>query len=95
MKVFCKQRQSCNNEQSLGRCQIRTQHWKQRLENRKQDIIKSPENQLFIQSLVNIAHSLNIKVIAEFIETKAQQNVLQSLFVDYYQGYFINKPTDW
>ncbi len=60
-----------------------------------QDIIKSPENQLFIQSLVNIAHSLNIKVIAEFIETKAQQNVLQSLFVDYYQGYFINKPTDW
>ncbi|MAG76694.1 MAG: GGDEF domain-containing protein [Colwelliaceae bacterium] len=53
---------------------------------------KSPENQLFIQSLTNIAHSLNITVIAEMVETSSQAEQLQTLFVDYYQGYGIKKP---
>lgn len=60
-----------------------------------QDIANSQENQLFVQSLVNIAHSLNIKVIAELVENTEQQAQLNSLFVDYFQGYFIDKPSEW
>ena len=58
-------------------------------------IATSPENQLFFQSLVNIAHSLHIEVIAELIETSAQQTQLESLFVDHFQGYHIGKPDPW
>jgi diguanylate cyclase (GGDEF)-like protein len=60
-----------------------------------QDIQSSTENQLFVQSLVNIAHSLNINVIAELVENKEQLLQLQSLFVDNFQGYHIEKPQSW
>jgi len=60
-----------------------------------QDIVNSQENQLFVQSLVNIAHSLHIKVIAELVENNEQQIQLSSLFVDYFQGYFIDQPSEW
>lgn len=52
----------------------------------------SDENQLFVQSLVNIAHSLNIKVISELIESEAQVTKLKAMSVDYFQGYYISKP---
>tara|TARA_R110001583_G_scaffold11560_2_gene52050 strand:+ start:3462 stop:5408 length:1947 start_codon:yes stop_codon:yes gene_type:complete len=60
-----------------------------------QNIQSSTENQLFVQSLVNIAHSLNINVIAELVENNEQLLQLQSLFVDNFQGYYIEKPKDW
>ncbi|NQY62952.1 MAG: EAL domain-containing protein [Alteromonadaceae bacterium] len=60
-----------------------------------QQIENSTENQLFVQSLVNIAHSLQITVIAELVETDTQKTQLGSLFVDYFQGYNIDKPTVW
>ncbi|WP_448212778.1 bifunctional diguanylate cyclase/phosphodiesterase [Colwellia sp. MEBiC06753] len=59
-----------------------------------QQIIESKENQLFIQSLVNIAHNLNIQVIAELIEDAQQLAELSALFVDYFQGYYIGKPNN-
>ena len=57
-----------------------------------QRIDLSTENQMFVQSLVNIAHSLHINVIAELIETEAQHKQLADLFVDYFQGFYIDKP---
>lgn len=60
-----------------------------------QGITESSENQLFFQSLVNIAHSLHIEVIAELIETPEQHQQLESLFVDNFQGYHIGKPEQW
>lgn len=52
----------------------------------------SKENQFFIHSLVNIAHSLDIKVIAESIETQAEYDMVCQLKVDGVQGYFIGHP---
>jgi diguanylate cyclase (GGDEF)-like protein len=56
------------------------------------NINNEPDNQLFVQSLVNIAHGLNIKIIAEVVETEEEAQCLQSLFVDYIQGYYICPP---
>jgi diguanylate cyclase (GGDEF)-like protein len=50
------------------------------------------DNQLFVHSLVNIAHGLNIKVIAEKIETEQEAATLQAINVDYIQGYLVGKP---
>ncbi len=60
-----------------------------------QQIEESIENQQFVKSLVNIAHSLQIGVIAELVETQAQASMLQSLFVDYLQGFHIDTPSTW
>lgn len=50
------------------------------------------DNQLFIGSLINIAQGLNIKVIAEMVETQAEQDWLMAAQIDYFQGYFIAAP---
>ncbi len=48
---------------------------------------------LFIASLVNAAHSLDILVIAEGVEEGKQYQGLKDLNVDGIQGYFIDKPS--
>ncbi|HRE31428.1 MAG TPA: EAL domain-containing protein [Candidatus Berkiella sp.] len=56
-------------------------------------IEESKENQFFVRSLVDIAHSLDILVIAEAVETQSEYDMLQKLKVDGAQGYFVGKPT--
>jgi EAL domain-containing protein (putative c-di-GMP-specific phosphodiesterase class I) len=53
---------------------------------------KSVENQFFIQALVDIAHSLDVKVIGEAVETEAVWNILKNLKLEGGQGYFLAKP---
>ncbi|MDO6712197.1 EAL domain-containing protein [Aliiglaciecola sp. 2_MG-2023] len=55
-------------------------------------IHNEPDNQLFVQTLVSIAHGLNIKVISEVVETELEARCLQELFVDHVQGFYISKP---
>lgn len=56
------------------------------------NIHNEPDNQLFVQSLVSIAHGLNIKVIAEMVESSEESQWLKDAHVDYLQGYFIGAP---
>jgi EAL domain-containing protein (putative c-di-GMP-specific phosphodiesterase class I) len=45
-----------------------------------------------LQAIVQLAHNLNIKVVAEGLETADQVVLLQSLHCDFGQGYFFAKP---
>jgi diguanylate cyclase (GGDEF)-like protein len=56
------------------------------------ELQKSAENQFFIQALVDIAHSLEIKVIGEAVETEQVWSILQQLNLEGGQGYFLGKP---
>ena len=49
-------------------------------------------NIVIIKSILVMSHSLNIKVVAEEIETKSIFNILEKLECDYIQGYLIGKP---
>lgn len=42
--------------------------------------------------LINMAKVLNVKVVAEGVETAAQLSVLQALGCDFIQGYYYSKP---
>ena len=53
---------------------------------------KSPDNQFFIQALTDIAHGLDMKVIAEAVESEETWGVLQMLNVDGAQGYYLGRP---
>ncbi|WP_428603433.1 EAL domain-containing protein [Sedimenticola sp.] len=52
----------------------------------------SKDNQFFVQALTEIAHGLEIVVIAEAVETEAVWEILSSLHVDGAQGYYIGRP---
>jgi len=46
----------------------------------------------FINTLCNVAHSLDIKIIAQGVENKHQWQVLSKMHIDAVQGYYIQKP---
>lgn len=58
------------------------------------DIINDKNNQHFIKIIVDLAHSLNIKVLVESIETLDEKYTFETLAVDGYQGYFIGNPQE-
>jgi diguanylate cyclase (GGDEF)-like protein/PAS domain S-box-containing protein len=45
-----------------------------------------------VEAVVNIGHSLSLKLVGEGIETKQHYDYLKSLGCDYGQGYFMSKP---
>jgi diguanylate cyclase (GGDEF)-like protein len=53
---------------------------------------ESSDSDFFISSLCNVAHSLDVGVIAEGVETEQQLALLSELDVDGVQGYFIEMP---
>ena len=51
------------------------------------------DNDFFISSLCNVAHSLDIEVIAEGVENEHEWQILKELGVDGMQGYFVDRPS--
>lgn len=57
------------------------------------DILKDKTDQIFVRSIIDIAHSLNIKTVAEYVEDEATLQLVRELGADYAQGYGVAKPT--
>jgi len=53
---------------------------------------RSSKTEEVIKSIILLAHKLNIKVVAEGIETENQLQILKELECDMVQGYLIGKP---
>jgi len=53
---------------------------------------ENPDHRFFIQALTDIAHGLEMKVIAEAVESEAIWNSLHELNVDGAQGYCLGRP---
>ena len=47
-----------------------------------------------IDKLISLAHDLNIRVIAEGVETKEQLDILKDMNCDIVQGYYLSKPLE-
>lgn len=56
------------------------------------DKIGTEEGEKLVASVINMAHSLNIAVTAEGVETADQLQCLRKLNCDYIQGYYFSKP---
>ena len=50
------------------------------------------ESKEIVKAIVNLAHSINVKTIAEGIETITDYGYLQSIDCDVGQGFFMSKP---
>jgi EAL domain-containing protein (putative c-di-GMP-specific phosphodiesterase class I) len=46
-----------------------------------------------IQAIIRLAHALEMRVVAEGVETGAQRDFLVAERCDFIQGYLVGKPT--
>ncbi len=56
------------------------------------DIASDPADRELINAAIAMAHGLNLKVVAEGVETSEQLKYLQALDCDIAQGYYYSKP---
>ncbi|MFP7296861.1 putative bifunctional diguanylate cyclase/phosphodiesterase [Neobacillus niacini] len=56
------------------------------------EVMFNSQTAAIVKSIISIAHSLNLPVIAEGVETEEQFNFLYDLHCDFIQGYLISPP---
>ena len=56
------------------------------------DILEDDKSYVFIRSMTEVGHCLDMKVIAEFVESDTMFDKLREANVDYIQGYTVGKP---
>jgi len=56
------------------------------------DITSDDKDRNMVASIVAMAHNLNLKVVAEGVESKAQLEILKTLRCEYIQGFYFAKP---
>nr|WP_227537994.1 EAL domain-containing protein [Marinobacter vulgaris] len=56
------------------------------------DVMTEQDDAALVKAIINMAHSLGLRVIAEGVEEEAQTHFLQHEGCDYSQGYFYSRP---
>jgi diguanylate cyclase (GGDEF)-like protein len=56
------------------------------------DLDNDPVDQQLVKSMIDIAHSLGKKTVAEFVERRSTLELLKSYGVDMVQGFLVGKP---
>lgn len=56
------------------------------------DAISDPNDAAIVVTIINLAHSLKLKVVAEGVETEGQLNFLRFHGCDEMQGYYFSRP---
>ena len=58
------------------------------------ELENNTDDQAIVQAILGLASNLNIKIIAEGIETQQQQQFLQNHHCTYGQGYLYQRPVE-
>ena len=56
------------------------------------EITRSPDDEAIVMAIIQMGHSLNLKVIAEGVETAPQLEYLRRHHCDQIQGYYFSRP---
>jgi len=52
----------------------------------------SPDNQIFVRTLVDLAKNFNLQTVAEWVGSEEEADMLAGFGVDYFQGYHFGEP---
>ncbi len=58
------------------------------------DMLKSRDDRSIVEATIKLAHTLDIEVVAEGVESIEVHDLLKDMGCDYVQGYYISKPMD-
>lgn len=56
------------------------------------DLLVNEQHRTVTRAIVNLAKTLDIKTVAEFVENETVYNMVKECGVDYAQGYYLGKP---
>jgi EAL domain-containing protein (putative c-di-GMP-specific phosphodiesterase class I) len=56
------------------------------------DMTAGRQGSVLVSSIISLAHSLKLKVVAEGVETEEQSTLLRALGCDEWQGYLFGRP---
>jgi EAL domain-containing protein (putative c-di-GMP-specific phosphodiesterase class I) len=56
------------------------------------DMTAAPEGLALVSTIINLAHSLKLNVVAEGVETEEQSRLLRLVSCDEMQGFLFSKP---
>ncbi|VBB05468.1 pac motif [Lucifera butyrica] len=56
------------------------------------DVVHSPQDAAIVSTIISLAHNLNLKLIAEGVESEAQARFLEKKQCEEIQGYLFSKP---
>ena len=56
------------------------------------NIHQNKVNSVITRAVIDMAHQLNLKIVAEGVETKAELDFLKSIDCDMFQGYWFSRP---
>ena len=56
------------------------------------DIVDNPPSYAMVKGIIELGHTLGLKIVAEGVETKEQFEKLQELDCEIIQGYYFSKP---
>jgi EAL domain-containing protein (putative c-di-GMP-specific phosphodiesterase class I) len=54
--------------------------------------VSSPDNQIFVRTLVDLAKNFNLKTVAEWVGSAEEADLLEQFGVDYFQGFHLGEP---
>jgi len=57
-----------------------------------QNMIENKKTLSIVKSIINMGHNLELKIVAEGVETEDQKKILEELKCDIGQGYYFNRP---
>jgi len=55
-------------------------------------LTSSPDNQIFVRTLVELAKNFRLETVAEWVGTEDEAKMLESFGVDYFQGFYLGQP---
>jgi diguanylate cyclase (GGDEF)-like protein/PAS domain S-box-containing protein len=56
------------------------------------DLLDDAQDRSIVRAILTMGNSLNLRVIAEGVETEVQQNILRELGCNYFKGYWLGHP---
>ncbi|MEM6807827.1 MAG: EAL domain-containing protein [Pseudomonadota bacterium] len=56
------------------------------------DITTDPTDRIFVKSIIDIAHTMNMRIVSEFVENHDVLETVQSMGSDFAQGFGIHRP---
>ena len=59
-----------------------------------QDVTHDPDDAAIARAIISLGHSLNLRVVAEGVETREQMDFVRRHGCDEIQGYFFSRPLD-
>jgi len=58
------------------------------------DMVVNPDDQLIVRATIELAHTLDLKVVAEGVETLATCDLLAEMECDHVQGFYVSRPLE-